>query len=471
MAIQLYKPNVKYSEDDRRLLTFVSSFVASAIERKRTQQEIEHSYQLQDVLNSLLTISLEEIPLDEILTRALDIIISVPFMTTMPKGGIFLVENGSKTLTLKVHRGLHETLQTMCAEVHFGHCLCGRAAENGEIEFAQHVDERHDNRYDGIVPHGHYNVPIKSHGIVIGVIVLYLVEGHQRREREVEFLKAVANTLAGIIERNHVEMEMKRSQQAALEASKAKSQFLANMSHELRTPLNSIIGFTNVLLKKGEDISSKKSKTFLDRVAANGKHLLLLINDILDLSKIEAGRTEVVKTEVDLNSLIMEIINQLSGQVVNTKVQLLKEIPEKLLPLMTDAGKLKQVLINIVGNAIKFTDEGSVTISVVANKHTDLPTKIHVKDTGIGIPEDKLNTIFDSFQQVESKSNRKYQGTGLGLAISKSMCEMMGYSLSVQSQVGKGSTFTIVIQHNGEKPGSAPLKRKQRTTKRKKDKS
>ncbi|MFQ6678482.1 MAG: PAS domain S-box protein [Fidelibacterota bacterium] len=471
MAIQIYDPNVKYSEDDRRLLTFVSSFVALAIERKRTQQEINHSYQLQDVLNSLLTISLEEISLDEILSRALDIIISVPFITTMPKGGIFLVEDGSNTLSLKVHFGLHESLITVCSNVAFGHCLCGRAAKSGEIEFAQHVDERHDNQYDGILPHGHYNIPIKSHGQVVGVIVLYLNDGHQYRDQEVEFLKIVANTLASIIDRKRIEMEIKKSQQAALEASKAKSRFLANMSHELRTPLNSIIGFTNILLKRGEDISSKKSKTFLERVAVNGKHLLLLINDILDLSKIEAGRTEVVKTEVDLNSLVTEIITQLSGQVVNTNIQILKEIPEKLSPLMTDAGKLKQVLINLVGNAIKFTDEGRVTVAVETETDNHTVSKIRVTDTGIGIPVDKQSTIFDTFQQVESESNRKYQGTGLGLAISKSMCKMMGYDLTVHSEEAKGSTFTIVIQGNGEDSSLISPMRKQRKIPREKNNS
>ena len=217
--------------------------------------------------------------------------------------------------------------------------------------------------------------------------------------------------------RKRAEEAMRQARDAAEEANRTKSQFLANMSHELRTPLNSVIGFAGILLKnKGGNLRPSEIN-FLERIQANGKHLLLLINEILDLSKIEARKLELQLAPVALDTLIRETIAQQEGLVRDRPVQLLAALPAKVALLETDAEKLRQVIINLIGNALKFTEQGSVTVRVVTNPQDDRPVRIDVVDTGIGIPQDKLGLIFEAFQQADASTARKYGGTGLGLTI------------------------------------------------------
>ena len=239
--------------------------------------------------------------------------------------------------------------------------------------------------------------------------------------------------------------ELKEAKSKAEDASKAKSQFLANVSHELRTPLNSVIGFANVLLKNRDRRLNHVEVDYLEKILGNGKHLLNVINQMLDLSKIETGRTDLDLSTIFLGALVQETIAELAGQVP-AGVVMKAEIPNQIAPLRTDYGKLKQVLINLLGNAIKFTRKGRITVKVRTDSLTAQPTHIDVIDTGIGIPKEQLGTIFEAFQQVDNTSARQYEGTGLGLTISKSMCELMGYRLAVESGEGKGSTFTICLQ-------------------------
>src|ERR1051326_7149516 len=227
------------------------------------------------------------------------------------------------------------------------------------------------------------------------------------------------------------------------------------MSHELRTPLNSVIGFTNILLKNKAQNLRPEDLSFLERIVANGKHLLGLINQILDLSKIEAKKVELETSTVALSDLICEVLAQFESQVKGKEVALLSQLPPVIAPLVTDAVKLKQVIINLVANALKFTEHGSVTVRVTAEANTNRPTRIDVIDTGIGIAQDRLSAVFEAFQQADASTARKYGGTGLGLTISQALCELMGYPLEVQSEVGKGSTFSIVLVSRAEFPGVA----------------
>ncbi|MFC1484425.1 PAS domain S-box protein [Candidatus Neomarinimicrobiota bacterium] len=242
--------------------------------------------------------------------------------------------------------------------------------------------------------------------------------------------------------------ELRAAKEAAEQASRAKSQFLASMSHELRTPLNSVIGFANVLLRSKNGELDEKRRTYLEKIHSNGLHLLELINDVLDLSKIEAGKTEVVLTKVDVGHLIRQTIDQLEVQVQEKDVKLRVRIPKNVNAIQSDESKLKQVLINLVGNAIKFTAKGSVEVILKADSKTGTPVRINVKDSGIGIPANRLTTIFEPFSQAESGTSRKYGGTGLGLTISHSLCEMMGYRLTVDSEENVGSTFSVHFQES-----------------------
>ena len=263
---------------------------------------------------------------------------------------------------------------------------------------------------------------------------------------------AISSISRDITERKRAEEESRRARDAAESANRAKSDFLASMSHELRTPLNSVIGFANVLRKNKAENLREQDLLYLERIVGSGRHLLRLINDVLDLSKIEAGKMELELTSVSLSSLLAETVAELQG-TVRTGVVLHGEIPSAELLIEADPGKLKQVLINLVGNALKFTEQGSVTLTVDVDPLTRLPSRIRVQDTGIGIPSERLASIFQPFEQAESGTARRFGGTGLGLAISASLCELLGYRLDVVSTVGVGSTFIITL--NPEQPPAA----------------
>ncbi|MBD0320869.1 MAG: response regulator, partial [Gemmatimonadetes bacterium] len=225
--------------------------------------------------------------------------------------------------------------------------------------------------------------------------------------------------------------------------------------HELRTPLNSVIGFTNVLRKNKRGTLGDQELGFLDRIASNGVHLLGLINDILDLAKVEAGKAELELASVAVDEMVGSVLTELQGAVRDRPVELRSVVPAVLAPVEADAVKLKQVLINLVGNALKFTERGSVTLAVTADA-AGRPVRVDVADTGIGIPEDRLAAIFQPFEQAELGTTRRYGGTGLGLAISTSLCELMGYRLEVRSEHGRGSVFSIVLAPHAPQPREVP---------------
>jgi signal transduction histidine kinase len=242
-----------------------------------------------------------------------------------------------------------------------------------------------------------------------------------------------------ITRRREAEANAIVAKEEAERLSHAKSEFLAHVSHELRTPLNSVIGFSNVLLRK----ATGQDAVYLERVHANGTHLLALIENLLDLAKIEAGKDGVDLSVVPLDGLVRETVHELEGRLIGGNVRLETDVPRNVVPLLSDMRKLKQVLINLVGNAIKFTETGRVLVRIRTDPVTAEPIAVDVIDTGIGIPPEMQRRIFEAFEQGDHQTLRRYGGTGLGLAIAQAYCEMLGYRISVVSEVGQGSTFSV----------------------------
>ena len=281
-------------------------------------------------------------------------------------------------------------------------------------------------------------------GNVLGAVIVARDMTEQRRtEKELIEAKVFAELATGIAEQAKNKAEM--ATQTAEDAVKAKQQFLSNMSHEIRTPMNAIIGFTKVLLKT--DVSAKQ-KEYLTAIKMSGDALIVLINDILDLAKVDAGKMTFEQTPFKMALSISAMLHMFEPKIQEKNLKLVKEydnrIPEVLLG---DPVRLHQIILNLVSNAVKFTTEGKITVSVrlLEEDEEKVTIEFAVTDTGIGIPENKIEKIFENFQQASSRTSRLYGGTGLGLSIVKQLVEPQGGRIRVESKVDEGSVFSFIL--------------------------
>jgi adenylate cyclase len=299
-----------------------------------------------------------------------------------------------------------------------------------------HVQHRSDGRWV------HVNERRTANG---GVVATY-ADITELKQREAQ--------LAGLVH----ELEVARD--AAQEASRTKSSFLANMSHELRTPLNAIIGVTEMLQEDAREFRREDEIEPLDRVQRAARHLLALINDILDLSKIEAGKMDLVLESFPIATLIGDVVHTVEAIASKNGNQIVVNCPDDVGSMYADQIRVRQALMNLVSNASKFTSNGTVTISAARERTADGGrVELAITDTGIGMSPDQLAKLFQEFSQADSSTTRKYGGTGLGLAISRRFCQMMGGDISVESELGRGSKFVITLPiqvGDTEKPARTP---------------
>jgi signal transduction histidine kinase len=249
------------------------------------------------------------------------------------------------------------------------------------------------------------------------------------------------------------EESFKEARDGAENANKIKSEFLSTMSHELRTPLNSIIGFSDLLKQKMIGELNQKQEHYIDNILNSSKHLLSLINDILDLSKIESGKIEMNVEKISLPASINDTLEMVRTTAIKHNINLIKEFDPELEFMEADKQKLKQILFNLLSNAVKFSKPGGGSITITTKKYDEM-VQICVSDTGIGIKKEDMGKLFNKFQQIESATYRKYGGTGLGLAISKELVEVHGGRIWAESKYGEGTTFIFKLPIENKKGGA-----------------
>jgi two-component system chemotaxis sensor kinase CheA len=329
-----------------------------------------------------------------------------------------------------------------------------------------------------VLPASLYHLPLIQNNDLLGVLAVGSVFPMRERTRNVlqvvssNLATAIGNTqtyqhtqrqateLAEYAHQQELSNDALRQQRDELtvlnsaleEANRVRSQFLSTMSHELRTPLASIIGFSQIILRSATKAPlATRQHENVGRILNNAQHLLSLINDVLDITKMEAGRMDVNAAEVNLPELITAVVDETRSIALDRKLQLKTNIEDGITTIETDSRKLRQILLNLVSNALKFTEKGTVSVSVVRQSpgselgEVGEQIAISVQDSGIGISKEKQEHIFEAFYQVDSSNSRTYEGTGLGLSIVRELTTLLGGKVEIQSEEGQGSTFTIVL--------------------------
>ncbi len=301
--------------------------------------------------------------------------------------------------------------------------------------------------------------PLKmANGAVLGSFCAIDTEPRVWSADEIEILQELALAVSTeielrsqLIEREHTQVELRQALEAADAASLAKSMFLANMSHELRTPLNAIIGYSELLYEEVADLGCQQIQPDLARIQGAGKHLLALVDDVLDVAKIEAGKMEVHVSPFDLVDLIDNVVSTMHPSIEKNGNQFVITPDPQLSLLVSDKTKVRQILLNLLSNAAKFTQNGTVELHVKSEMHNnqELGVSFKVVDTGIGMTPEQIQRLFQPFAQVNAALAQQHGGTGLGLALSRRLCHLLGGDIVVASTYNIGSTFTVWLPNQG----------------------
>jgi len=404
----------------------------------RSVNELQALGEVSQAINSTLDV---ENVLRTIVTKAVE-------LSLTDAGAIYVYEEARDEFRLRATYGMSEAMIAALTDRHVGvgETHIGDAAKQREsIQVADLRDDAPSPVNDIILGAGYRAlliVPLLRPGHIVGALVVRRKEPGEFAKSTIDLLETFADQSVLAIQNARLFREIEEKGRELELASRHKSQFLANMSHELRTPMNAILGYTELILDNIYGEAPEKMRAVLERVQRNGRHLLGLINDVLDLSKIEAGQLTLTLNDYSLKDVVHSVFSAVESLATAKHLALKIEVPAALPPAHGDEHRITQVLLNLVGNAIKFTETGEVAINATAQNGS---FTVAVRDTGPGIAKADQSKIFEEFQQADNSATRKKGGTGLGLAISKRIVELHGGRIWVESKEGHGSTFSFTV--------------------------
>ena len=428
---------------------FFSAIIRDISERVALEERNEKVYQSQIAISNLLHIATRPLSLPDLLQKSLEAILFTPWLSLESRGAIFLFDETEQRLHLVAHQNLPDKILSTCATVSLEKCICGRAAWTKEITFVDNLTLKTEINHSDMKGFSHCCIPILFNTRLLGIITAYVSPGHADITSEKEFLISIANTLAGVIERKIGEQQRQEAKEAAEMASRYKSEFLATISHEIRTPLNGIMGMAALLMEKR--LSSKKL-FYVEMIRKSGENLLNIINDVLDLSKIESGNIELEEKDFSLREIRHEL-RDLFGELATKKGLHFRTRITTNVPAFVkgDIHRIRQILVNLLSNAVKFTEKGDIVLRITtcdgdpSDNETLTWIQFQVEDTGIGIDKTVAERLFQPFTQGDASTTRKYGGSGLGLSICKRLAELMYGRIEFSSEKDKGSIFTLKV--------------------------
>ena len=448
MAVQSYDPSIRITERHKEILTILGAQVTAAIERLQARAALQrrNTYlAASSEIGRLVTSTLE---LNTIFTRTVNLV-SERF--GFYYAAIYTIEETGFNIILREATGAAgEKMKAQKYMVPVGsQTIVGKVAETGKSKLVDDISGEPLYQPNPLLldTQSEAAVPLRIGSRIVGVIDIQSTQTYAFTQDDISVLQSLADQVTVAID-NARSYEL--SQQAIRElreVDQMKSQFLANMSHELRTPLNSIIGFSRVILKGIDGPVTDMQQQDLTAVYNSGQHLLGLINDVLDLARIEAGKMELNFEEVHLSEMVTSVMSTAKGLVREKRIQLLQRIPADMPTVRGDTMRVRQVLLNLISNASKFTDEGSITVEALVQKGPTgkMEALINVVDTGPGISVEDQKKLFQAFSQVDGSATRKSGGSGLGLSICANLVQLQGGRIGVHSEVDKGSTFYFTI--------------------------
>ncbi|MCS6908823.1 MAG: GAF domain-containing protein, partial [Anaerolineales bacterium] len=442
-----YLPNL-YDQHHADLLMAIGNGMAIAIQNVRLLETLRRRAEELQIAS--------EIARDVSGTLALDLLLKNVVNLVRDRFGfyhssVFLLDEEGQYAVVRESTGLAgEEMKRRGHKLAVGsRSIIGYVTQHGEPLIVNDVSQSDIHRFNPLLPEtkSELGIPLKIGDKVIGALDVQSTQVNAFSPDNVSILQLLADQIAIAISNAQAYELSQKAVEEMRKADQLKSQFLANMSHELRTPLNSIIGFSRVILKGIDGPITDLQRQDLNAIYHSGQHLLSLINDILDLSKIEAGKMELFfEDEVNLVEVIQGVLPTVRGLIKDKPIELVVELPPELPPVRADPTKIRQVLLNLFSNAAKFTEKGFIKVEAQVeqvNSHKEVLIK--VTDTGIGIALEDQGKLFEPFSQVDPSPTRKTGGTGLGLSISRYLVEMHGGRIGVQSELGKGSMFYFTI--------------------------